>query len=1214
MRCIQVRLDRTQSFGGIMMFKRPWSIVLLFVLTITFSAPYLFGQADQGTITGVVQDPTGAVIGNATVTLTSLDTGLVLKTKADGGGVYVFSPVKIGNYSVTAAASGFETTTQTNLKLSIQQRLNTVLTLKPGSTSETVTVTTDAPLMQTQESSVGQVMDTGTINSVPLNGRNWVYIAQLSAGTAVSAGSRGGGKGDFEANGQRAEENNFILDGVDNNVNVVDFYNGASYVAQPPPDALAEFKVQTSDYSAEFGHSAGAVVNASLKSGTNSFHGSLWEYVRNTAFDTHDWTATKDSPVPAYHENQFGATLGGPFFKNKLFFFGDAQANRISFQESGYYSVPTARMRVGDLSELLNPALTGNPSQQLFDQNGTTAPIAFANNCLLTSSSCTSNIANVNYSAAALKLLNAFPTPNAGNGKIYNNYYSLRPIVDNTFQWDARMDWNIGSRDSTYSRYSYWNEVGHNTPPLGNIVDGGGFGDDGKQKNYGANYMWSETHVFTPSLTNEARFGFNYLHTGFQHPNAANADFAASVGFGGIPQAKLNGGLPRIVFNGNNSIAQAGSPEWSTTDEHENVYQILDNVTKIAGSHALKAGVNFQNIRFSTLQPQFSRGEYDYNGNGTANLTAGGSTVSNTGNSVADFVLDRMAQQAGLSNEVTNGDQRADNAVYFQDDWRIKPNLTLNLGVRWEYFQPYQDVGGYQASFNMTGPMHFDPTTGTGSGAAQYLIPKESFATAMAVINSPSYNPNYGQILAEDNIKIVSVDDPHLLKAQKTKFAPRIGVAWSPNNKTVLRSGYGIFYGGLESLGYWPNLGENYPFQFTGTFPAASCTAFQCPTNGITIANGFSSIIAAGFASNVTGLTMRGSDPEPKTPYTQDYNLSIERSITNDLVATASYVGNTSRHMPINVDANAPLALAAPGVSSQPFRPLPHAGGSAYVSYSAISAYNGLQTKLEKRMSHGWNLLATYTWSHAMDDGNTPLGSTGDNGQQNYNLVPIKRDFSQSPFDTRHRLTFNGLYQLPFGKGKAYLSNSRVADIIAGGWSANATFTAQTGNYFTVYPSGINTASGGSARAVKIADPYKAGGTPAVGSNATCPTSVRNRNNWYNPCSFDNPWDPQGSAHPLTGYVTDTATAIGYLGGRRNVVAGPGYERVNISIFKEFKTYREQNLEFRSDIFNLFNTPSLGQPSNTGIGSNGGQITGTRGLQRFAPDSRFIQLSLKYEF
>ena len=1197
-----------------MTFQHRWSIAVIALISVLLATAPLFGQVDQGTITGIIQDPTGAVIGNANVTLTNLDTQQILKAKADGGGVYVFSPVKIGNYQISVTAAGFETTTQTNLHLSIQQRLNVIVTLRPGAATETVTVTAEAPLMQTQESSVGQVMDTETISSVPLNGRNWVYIAQLAAGAALPQGSRGAGKGDFQANGLRAEQNNFILDGVDNNVNVVDFYNGASYVAQPPPDALAEFKVQTSNYSAEFGHSAGAVLNASLKSGANSFHGSAWEYVRNTAFDTLDWTATKGSKVPAYHENQFGATLGGPFLKNKLFFFTDAQANRISFEESGYYTVPTAKMRLGDFSELLNTSLTANPPQQLYYQTPAAAPVAFANNCLISSTSCTSNISGVPYSTAALALLNAAPAPNAGNGVIYNNYYSVRPIVDNTFQWDARMDWNVGTKDSTYSRYSYWNEVGHNAPPLGNVADGGGFGDDGKQKNYGANFMWSETHIFTPTLTNEVRFGFNYLHTGFQHPNAANASFADSIGFGGIPKAKLNGGLPRIIFDNNNSISQMGSPEWSTTDEHENVFQILDNVTKIAGSHALKAGVSFQNIRFSTLQPQYSRGEYRYNGNATANLTGAGSLISNTGNSVADFVLD-LQTGGGLSNEVTNGDQRMDNAVYFQDDWRVTPKITVNLGLRWEYFQPYKDVGGFQASFNMTGPLKFNSATGMGSTTAQYLIPKQTYGYAMSIINSSAYHPNYASILAQDNITIVPTSDPRLIKAQKKNFAPRIGIAWSPSNTTVVRAGYGMFYGGLESLGYWPNLGENYPFQFTGSFPAGSCTQFQCPTNGVSVATGYTSIIAAGFASNVTGLTMRGSDPNPKTPYTQSYNLAIERSLTNDIVGTISYVGNTGRHLQINVDANAPLALAAPGTSTQNFRPLPHAGGAAYVSYSAMSNYNALQSKLEKRMSKGWNMLATYTWGHSLDNGNTPLGSSTDADQRQYNLIPIKYDYSQSPWDTRHRFTFNSLYELPFGKGRTYLNQNTMLDLVAGGWSANATFVAQSGNFFTVQSSNINTAAGGNnTRAVKIRDPFAMGGTSSAGG--ACAASVRNRQNWYNPCSFTNPWDPASSQHYIAPgtYVTDLGSAIGYLGGRRNVIPGPGYERVNMSIFKRFPTYREQNVEFRADIFNLLNTPSLGNPSNRGISTNGGQITSTRNLQRYAPDSRFFQLSLRYEF
>ena len=833
--------------------KRQRFLILFALALLLAPARLLLGQTDQGTITGVVQDPSGAVIGNANVTLTNVDEGQVLKSRTDGAGVYVFSPVKIGNYKVSASAPNFETTTQTNMHLNIQQRLNVVLVLKPGAATETITVTTEAPLMQTQDSSVGQTMDTATIESVPLNGRNWVYIAQLSAGTAVADGSRGGGKGDFEANGQRAEENNFILDGVDNNANVVDFYNGASFTVNPPPDALAEFKVQTSDYSAEFGHSAGAVVNASIKSGSNSLHGSAWEYVRNTAFDVSTWNPNGAQPASPYHDNQFGVTLGGPIFKNKLFFFGDVQATRIAYAEPGTYTVPTALERTGNLSELLSPSLTSDGNAHpIYYQTANAAPVAFTNNCIVTSTTCTSNISNATISQTALKILNDFPKPNVNGAKTYNNYFNTRPIVDNTFQWDARMDYNFSAKDTAYSRYSYGNEMGQNAPPLGSILDGGGFGDDGKQKIYGVNFMFSETHVFSQTITNEARFGYNYLHTGFVPPNAENLNFEAANGFGGIPVGPLNGGLPGVTLDGaigqgggtnNGGLSSFGTPGWSTTDEHNNVFQIIDNVTIIKGNHSLKAGVSFQNIRFSTLQPQDSRGNYNYTGRETANL-ASGSTVNNSGSGVADFLLD-LQHDAGLSNEVTNGDQRSNNAAYFEDDWRLKQNLTLNLGLRYEYFQPYQDVGGYQASFSPTaGNFSFNSTTGYGSGKAQYLIPTEAWSYAQTIMNSSTYNPNYSTVLAKDGITPVSTSNPHLLNPQKTNFAPRIGIAWSPDAKTVVRTGFGVFYGGMESVGYWPNLGENYPFQFTGTFNPAACTNNQCPTDGITIGNGFASIIA----------------------------------------------------------------------------------------------------------------------------------------------------------------------------------------------------------------------------------------------------------------------------------------------------------------------------------------------------------------------------------
>jgi hypothetical protein len=268
-------------------------------------------QVDQGAITGVVQDSSGAAIPNAKVTLASPETGLALQRQTNESGVYVFSPIKIGTYTLSASAPGFSTTKEANLHVDIQQRLNVDLKLQPGAASETVTVTTGAPLLETQEAAVGQVISTETINNTPLNGRNWVYIAQLTAGVAPPFGNtRGSGTGDFVANGQRAEQNNFVLDGVDNNTNLIDFLNGSSFVMRPPPDALAEFSIQTSNFSAEFGHSAGAVMNASIKSGTNAIHGDLWEYLRNTDLDSKDWDASTISP---YHQNQFGGTLGLPF-------------------------------------------------------------------------------------------------------------------------------------------------------------------------------------------------------------------------------------------------------------------------------------------------------------------------------------------------------------------------------------------------------------------------------------------------------------------------------------------------------------------------------------------------------------------------------------------------------------------------------------------------------------------------------------------------------------------------------------------------------------------------------------------------------------------------------------------------------------------------------------------------------------------------------------
>lgn len=1186
-----------------MRFLRTWVLPMLAVFLL-FGNTNLWSQVDQGAITGAVHDTTGAVIPNAAVTLTNVDTGLVLKTKTDANGVYTFSPIKIGHYTITATATGFQTTRQENVTLQVQETLNVVLTLKPGEVTQTVTVTTAPPLMQTQSGSVGQVMTAKTINHVPLNGRNWVYIAQLSAGTNVANGSRGGGKGDFEANGQRAEQNDFILDGVDNNVNVVDFVNGSSYVVQPPPDALSEFKVQTGDYSAQFGHSAGAVVNATIKSGTNQLHGDAWEYFRNTVLDSKDWDA---QTVPAYHENQFGGTAGFPIIKNKLFIFGDAQGNRIVFGNTQTLSVPTAKMRNGDFSELLNTSLTGASQPILLyqpnKQDGTLLACNGQQNVF-----CPNQINSV-----AQGILKLYPMPNTNNGKTYSNYVVNAGASDNTTQYDIRMDYNASAKDQMFSRFSYYDEPGYRTPPLGTILDGGGFGNTGYLVNLGENFMFSETHVFTQNLSNEFRFGFNYLHDGYLQQNY-NTDTAKQIGMGGIPYGPdfpQNGGLPYVSIGG---LSNYGSPQFYVTNEHENVFQILDNVTKIQGNHSLKFGVDFQSIRFSTVQPPYPRGTFNYSGLYTSNLNA-----AYTGYGVADFLADQN-NGSSLSNEFKNGDARWYRAAYFEDDWRVNGKLTLNLGVRYDNYKPYKDVGGYQALFYVTG------ATGPGFGKAAYQIPEEQKSYPLA--------PAFTDLLAKDNIALQYISNPALVESQNTNFGPRIGFAYAVDSKNVVRGGFGIFFGGLESTGYYPNLGENYPFQFADNFTAPDCKANDCPSvsdpahGGVSLENGFSTAIAAGLQNFISTPALRGSDKVAKTPYTESYNLSVEHAFSNNLATTVSYVGNVDRHLTVFPDPNSPYALTAPSLSANQYRPFPDFGGSAYSCYCGISDYNSLQAKLQKRFAHGFNFLLTYTWAHSLDDAPTPLGSNGDGGYRGTNLVPIREDYSNSAFDVRQRLTFNAYYQLPFGKGREFMNHGGVVNAVAGGWAANLTFFAQTGTPFTVYPTNTGV-SGAGRRAILIGDPYKGGGTPpASNPNITCPSSVHNKDHWFNPCAFANPVSGDqvspgpyngSDTTPMPGYkypvkITDHASVLQLLGGRRNQIYGPGFNRVNMSVFKNFPTFRKQYLQFRADIFNLFNHPSLGSPSDSNIDNNAGQITGPRFFQNFTPDARFVQFALKYEF
>jgi len=511
-------------------------VVLLGLLNLLPVTQLAHAQLDQGTVTGIVQDSSGAAVADAFVALENVDTNFVLTTKTNRSGMYVFPPVKVGNYSVSASAPGFEKSEQDRIRVDIQSRLKIDLTLRMGVASVTVTVTSAPPPLQSETSSVGQVLTTTAIDNTPLNGRNWVYIVQMSAGVVPSTSTKGGGTGDFSANGQRGDQNNFLMDGIDNNANILDLMNGASYNVRPPPDALSEFKVETTDYNAEYGHSAGAAVNVSLKSGTNQIHGDLWEYVRNTSLNAQNWNALVNPP---YHQNQFGATLGLPIFRNKLFFFADTEANRLVTASTGTYTTPTPLMRQGNFTELLNTSLTGGSCPTiLFEPNSATGKYACSGGKVTTSPSGPlqqygnstnswngttfapgQNVFNpATLDTVALNILKMYPLPNANGwnssnnantstvqGLTYNNLVENLKTNSDTFQGDARLDWNIGPADQAFVRLSYSNNRGYVPGPLGPILDGNSSYSSGNIASLIENMAGSETHIFTPTLsTNSA--------------------------------------------------------------------------------------------------------------------------------------------------------------------------------------------------------------------------------------------------------------------------------------------------------------------------------------------------------------------------------------------------------------------------------------------------------------------------------------------------------------------------------------------------------------------------------------------------------------------------------------------------------------------------------------------------------------------------------------
>ncbi len=1199
---------------------RKLSKIAVSFLALLCGAVNLIAQVDAGAILGAVKDTSGAIIPGVKVTLTNDATGATETATTGSNGEYIFAPVKIGTYSLTAEFKGFKRVAQPHVTVDVQQRVAVNFVLPTGEMTQTVTVNTEVPLLQTEDASVGQVIGAQTINDLPLNGRNFTFLAQLSVGvTQGQQDSRGlGASGSFSANGLRPAQNNYLLDGIDNNVNLVDFLNGTAYVVRPPVDAIQEFKVQTNNYSAEAGRSAGAILNATIKSGSNQFHGAAWEFLRNDALDAANFFENSGGiPKGEYRQNQFGAMLGGPVIKDKTFFFIDYEGLQVRQAIPSVNTVPTALERNSgytNLSELLSQGgsrtdILGQTWAlgQVFDPSTTrVVSCGVADTVTGINVPCTVGVSTgtpIGYARSpfpgniipasrldpnAINLLNLYPAPNSPG--LFNNYAANPVLRNQSNQFDARGDQMFGASDSLFGRLSYVSNPQFIPGPFPGIADGGSFAQ-GYQTAESWNAVLSETHTFTPSLVNEARLGFNRISTTRVQPNDSTLGIPAEFGIQGIPQVPYNGGLGSLFIAG---LTTLGSNQYLPSVEYSNTYQFTDNLTKNLGRHSIKVGFQFQYLHFSILQPPSSRGTWSFSGVYTeVPTTTGGNTglaqmlltpIPGTVPGAADYV--GGADSINASNIANTDMNRSYYGTYFQDDFKVTPKLTVNLGLRWEYFGQLIEKFGAQSNFLPSG----------NSSPSEFLLTKQRCSTPLS--------PDFYAAAAADNISVVCSGQSGLGKSQLGNFSPRVGFAYQINPRLVVRGGYGIFYGGFENSALLTY--NDFPFQFNLNYPNLVPNApITFPNGSIgTLETGFTGIPLTSAAAEPAGISLLGEDYHVKTPYTQGYNLTFQYQVTPNNTVSAAFVGNTVRHLAVYMNPNTPQQILPPGLNSFNYAAFPDfPTGFTYTSFAGDSYYNGLQLNYERRFSYGLSLLANFTWSKCRTDAVDVLNATAINGYR-APLLPgwgLQKDYGLCDFDIPKAFHFSGDYQLPFGHGQKYMSNSnKVVEAFLGGWSTNWILTLQDGQPGTI-PCAITTTSGLGCIALLV-----------PGQSVTA--GPHNVNNWLNPAAFASP--PVATAIGQSSYAP--------LGGAPSQYYGPGYHRLDFSLFKNFNFTERIYLQFRAEFFNLTNTPNFSLPGFSGNGVvaapgaldytspiNFGKITSTRDGQN---DQREIQFALKLYF
>jgi len=1172
-------------------------LLLTAVLATAIVAP---AQKDTGGITGVVTDPTGAVVSDAKVTITDVDRGTTLTTATNAQGEYIAAPLRVGLYTVTIEKSGFQKAVLGPVKVDVQERPAVNARLQVGSVFETITITTRGPQLETATSELGQVQDSHTIQTLPLNGRNYAQLALLGAGVGPSEpGSRVETSFGFSSNGARSLQNNFQLDGIDNNSDLGDVLNGSAYVIQPSVDAIAEFKVQTNAYSAEFGRGNGAVMNAVIKSGTNQFHGDVYEFLRNDVLDARN--AFDEFGRQPYQQNQFGATFGGPIIKNRTFFFGDYEGLRIRQALPQLILVPTPAEIGGDFSSFLTstPAMAvdmnGNPTKQVaVDCNGHPTFMGEIFNTRLTQAStlnpdgycgvpvgvdAAGNPTNIFPKSLidplATRLSALFPAPNVSiNGSNYLAEPKRRTTQNN---FDIRIDHNFSEHDAMFGRFSYEDQPSFIPSPFNNALDGGAF-QDGYQDDSYRSAALSEIHTFSQSMVNELRLGYNRINSHRFQLNS-NQNVAAQLGFPGVPFGPNNGGLPTMTID--DGTAEIGSFGFLPSIEKQNAYVIDENLTKVHGRHSMKFGTELRLIEFTIFQPAASRGTMDFASSFTDNAAA----PTTGGEAYATFLLG-LTDAATITNEHNVDYHRGDYAWFAEDDIRATPKLSLNLGLRYEIFTVVK------ARFNELANFDFANDS--------LIVPRGQ--TAQLTPTIASYLP------------ILRTGSPGLVSPYLKNFAPRAGLSYQITNKLVLRAGYGIFYGGEENGPYSnPSPGFNPPFFVTENFtqpcflPAANpaVPSLNCAVVGP--GNVPLNHLSQGFPANSlidpNTPTLFSESPNLPTPRTQQWHLGVQYQLPSQMMLEVSYAGSHGADLYGMYNGN----QAQPNVTfcttngntpedcpTAPRRPFPAVdGGIDTLRANDISNYDSLQVHLQKRVSHGLEFGASYTWSHALDDASSASLGSLNNGDFRNELYP-GLEYANSDFDVRQRFVVDYAYELPFGHGKALGGNASGAlNQLIGNWQVAGITAVQTGNWFTISDAitNVSTSDGGGTVAYYMVRPNIVGNPNA---RPCVPGTL------FNTCAF-----------------VDNTIFFTFGDAGRNIVRGPGLQNWDFSIFKMFPVREQMRFEFRSEFFNIWNhvNPLLGpagavseEPQAVEFG------TPQFGHAIAARDPRFVQFALKFYF